>query len=101
LGEQGVPTCSYWNSTPTAAETCNTEVEPSCAVFKTIFTRNDAKKADKAASKAAEKEKSKNKDAEKAKTRKMYSYTKRLSTRRTSIKRLSLYCYLELSSRFS
>jgi len=42
------------------------KLNPAAPSFKTLFSRSDAKKAEKAASKAAEKEKNKNKDSEKS-----------------------------------
>ena len=43
------------------------KLNPAAPSFKTLFSRSDAKKAEKAANKAAEKEKSKNKESEKSK----------------------------------
>lgn len=42
------------------------KLNPAAPSFKTLFSRSDAKKAEKAASKAAEKEKGKNKESEKS-----------------------------------
>lgn len=42
------------------------KLNPAAPSFKTLFSRSDAKKAEKAANKAAEKEKSKNKESEKS-----------------------------------
>ncbi len=67
LGEQVSPPAPIGTRPQPPQRPVTPKLNPAAPSFKTIFTRNDAKKADKAASKAAEKEKSKNKDAEKGK----------------------------------
>lgn len=67
LGKQVSPPAPIGTRPPSVQRPVTPKLNPAAPTFKTIFSRSDAKKAEKAANKAAEKEKSKNKDGDKSK----------------------------------